>query len=126
MKPVQFTVQAVVTSSDLQFDHTEVYFGYCSIYQTVKSSVRLTNLSLLPQEFGFVGVPEVFHQNLYKFSSVVQLIPYFVLSVTVFVECRCLDPVSKQKQCLKQDTKCILQHVHTRLACLLHCTSMIA
>ncbi|XP_044067515.1 cilia- and flagella-associated protein 74 isoform X4 [Siniperca chuatsi] len=58
VKPVDFTVQAVVTSSDLQFDQTEVDFGYCSIYQSIKSSVRLTNLSLLPQDFGFLGVPE--------------------------------------------------------------------
>lgn len=62
VKPVHFTVQAVVTSSDLQFDRTEVDFGYCSIYQSVKSSVRLTNLSLLPQDFGFLGVPEVLHE----------------------------------------------------------------
>lgn len=86
-------MQAVVTSSDLQFDHTEVYFGCCSIYQSVKSSVHLTNLSLLPQEFGFVGVPEVLHRNLYDFSSVVLLRPYFVINVTIFVECGCLDPV---------------------------------
>ncbi|KAL7399008.1 hypothetical protein ABVT39_018484 [Epinephelus coioides] len=58
VKPVHFTVHAVVTSSDLQFDRTEVDFGLCSIYQSVKSSVRLTNLSLLPQDFGFLGVPE--------------------------------------------------------------------
>ncbi|XP_051280852.1 cilia- and flagella-associated protein 74 isoform X4 [Dicentrarchus labrax] len=58
VKPVHFTVQAVVTTSDLEFDRTEVDFGYCSIYQSVKSSVRLTNLSLLPQDFGFLGVPE--------------------------------------------------------------------
>ncbi|KAI3357114.1 hypothetical protein L3Q82_015582 [Scortum barcoo] len=58
VKPVHFTVQAVVTSSDLQFDRTEVDFGCCSIYQSVKSSVRLTNLSLLPQDFGFLAVPE--------------------------------------------------------------------
>uniref|UniRef100_A0A3Q3XH14 Uncharacterized protein n=1 Tax=Mola mola TaxID=94237 RepID=A0A3Q3XH14_MOLML len=58
VKPVQFTVQAVVTSSDLRFDRTEVDFGYCSIYQSVKSSIRLTNQSLLLQEFGFVGLPE--------------------------------------------------------------------
>uniref|UniRef100_A0A665X6C6 Calcium channel, voltage-dependent, L type, alpha 1D subunit, b n=1 Tax=Echeneis naucrates TaxID=173247 RepID=A0A665X6C6_ECHNA len=59
VSPVHFTVQAVVTSSDLQFDCTEVDFGYCSIYQLVKKSVRLTNSSLLPQDFGFVDVPEV-------------------------------------------------------------------
>ncbi|XP_060913194.1 cilia- and flagella-associated protein 74 [Labrus mixtus] len=58
MKPVHFTVQAIVTSSDLQFDRTEVDFGYSSIFQSVKSSVHLTNLSLLPQDFGFLDVPE--------------------------------------------------------------------
>ncbi|XP_070696380.1 cilia- and flagella-associated protein 74 [Pempheris klunzingeri] len=58
VKPLHFTVQAVVTSSDLQFDQTEVDFGCCSIYQSVKSSVRLTNRSLLPQDFGFLGIPE--------------------------------------------------------------------
>nr|XP_046252850.1 cilia- and flagella-associated protein 74 isoform X2 [Scatophagus argus] len=58
VKPVHVTVHAIVTSSDLQFDRTEVDFGYCSIYQSVKSSVRLTNLSLLPQDFGFLCVPE--------------------------------------------------------------------
>ncbi|XP_032377237.1 cilia- and flagella-associated protein 74 isoform X4 [Etheostoma spectabile] len=58
VKPVHFTVHAVVTSSNLQFEPTEVDFGICSIYQSVKSSVRLTNLSLLPQDFGFLGVPE--------------------------------------------------------------------
>ena len=56
---VHFTVQAVMTSSDLQFDRTEVDFGYCSIHQSIRSSVRLTNMSLLPQDFGFLGVPEV-------------------------------------------------------------------
>ncbi|KAM6930109.1 cilia- and flagella-associated protein 74-like [Lycodopsis pacificus] len=58
VKPAHFTVHAVVTSSDLQFDRTEVDFGFCSIHRLVKSSVRLTNLSLLPQDFGFLGVPE--------------------------------------------------------------------
>ncbi|XP_054465778.1 cilia- and flagella-associated protein 74 [Anoplopoma fimbria] len=58
VKPLHFTVQAVVTTSDLQFDRTEVDFGFGSIHQLVKSSVRLTNMSLLPQDFGFLGVPE--------------------------------------------------------------------
>ncbi|XP_029975349.1 cilia- and flagella-associated protein 74 [Salarias fasciatus] len=58
VQPACFTVHAVVTSSDLQFDRTDVDFGFCSISQSVKSSVRLTNLSLLPQDFGFLGVPE--------------------------------------------------------------------
>ncbi|TWW56256.1 Cilia- and flagella-associated protein 74 [Takifugu flavidus] len=58
VKPVQFIVNAIVTTSDLQFDLSEVDFGDCSIYYPVEKSVGLTNLSLLPQEFGFVGVPE--------------------------------------------------------------------
>lgn len=62
VKPIQFTVQAVVTYSDLQFDLSEVDFGYCPINQSVKSRVHLTNLSLLPQDFGFVGVQEVLHE----------------------------------------------------------------
>ncbi|KAG7519814.1 hypothetical protein JOB18_016556 [Solea senegalensis] len=58
VQPVHLTVHAVVTSSDLQFESTEVDFGYCSIFQSVKSSVRLTNMSLLPQDFGFLDAPE--------------------------------------------------------------------
>ncbi|XP_037540264.1 cilia- and flagella-associated protein 74, partial [Nematolebias whitei] len=58
LHPARFTVQAIVTSSDLQFDRTEIDFGFCSIYQSVRSNVRFTNLSLLPQDFGFLSVPE--------------------------------------------------------------------
>ncbi|XP_075331716.1 cilia- and flagella-associated protein 74 [Odontesthes bonariensis] len=58
VQSAHFTVQAIVTSTDLQFSQTEVDFGCCSIYQSVRSSVRLTNWSLLPQDFGFLGVPE--------------------------------------------------------------------
>ncbi|XP_043918878.1 cilia- and flagella-associated protein 74 isoform X1 [Protopterus annectens] len=57
-RPVHFTVHAVVTTSDLQFDKTEVDFGYCSIYESVQTSIQLTNKSILPQEFGFLGIPE--------------------------------------------------------------------
>ncbi|XP_016316600.1 cilia- and flagella-associated protein 74-like, partial [Sinocyclocheilus anshuiensis] len=58
VKPVLFTVHAVVTNSDLRFDHTEVDFGHCSIYESAQIAVRFTNCSLLPQEFGFVGNPK--------------------------------------------------------------------
>ncbi|XP_076023285.1 cilia- and flagella-associated protein 74 [Genypterus blacodes] len=58
VQPVLFTLHAVVTSSELHFDRTEVDFGECSIQQSVKTSIRLTNRSLLPQDFGFVGIPE--------------------------------------------------------------------
>ncbi|XP_010769280.1 uncharacterized protein isoform X1 [Notothenia coriiceps] len=58
VKPVPFTMQAVVTCSELLFDRAQVDFGFCSVNQSVRSSVRLTNTSLLPQDFGFLGVPD--------------------------------------------------------------------
>ncbi|PWA32973.1 hypothetical protein CCH79_00016861 [Gambusia affinis] len=56
--PAQYTIHAIVTSSDLQFDQTEVDFGHCSICHFVRTTVCLTNMSILPQDFGFVAVPE--------------------------------------------------------------------
>ncbi|XP_043967379.1 cilia- and flagella-associated protein 74 [Gambusia affinis] len=56
--PAQYTIHAIVTSSDLQFDQTEVDFGHCSIFHFVRTTVCLTNMSILPQDFGFVAVPE--------------------------------------------------------------------
>ncbi|KAF5907241.1 cilia- and flagella-associated protein 74 isoform X1, partial [Clarias magur] len=58
VKPVLFTVHAIVTTSDLKFDHTKVDFGHCTVFESVQTTVRLTNLSLLPQDFGFVGIPK--------------------------------------------------------------------
>ncbi|XP_056102909.1 cilia- and flagella-associated protein 74 [Rhinichthys klamathensis goyatoka] len=58
VKPVLFTAHAVVTSSDLRFERTELEFGHCSVHESTHTSVRLTNCSLLPQEFGFVGIPK--------------------------------------------------------------------
>ncbi|XP_008411308.1 cilia- and flagella-associated protein 74 isoform X2 [Poecilia reticulata] len=56
--PAQYTIHAIVTSSDLQFDQIQVDFGHCSIYHFVRTTVCLTNRSILPQDFGFVAVPE--------------------------------------------------------------------
>ena len=58
-RPVPFTVHAVVTSSDLEFDTTDVDFGCCTIYESVTKTIKLTNTSILPQKFGFVGIPNV-------------------------------------------------------------------
>ncbi|KAE8592886.1 hypothetical protein XENTR_v10018908 [Xenopus tropicalis] len=57
-RPVPFTVHAIVTSSDLEISPTEVDFGYCTIVEAVQASLQLTNKSILPQDFGFVGIPE--------------------------------------------------------------------
>ncbi|XP_073937675.1 cilia- and flagella-associated protein 74 [Castor canadensis] len=58
IKPVEFTVQAIVTTSDLEVFPAEVDFGYCTIYEAIRTEISLTNHSLLPQEFGFVGLPK--------------------------------------------------------------------
>ncbi|KAK7817253.1 hypothetical protein U0070_004390 [Myodes glareolus] len=58
IKPVEFTVQAVVTTSDLEISPLEINFGYCTIYEAIRTEISLSNLSLLPQEFGFVGLPK--------------------------------------------------------------------
>ncbi|KAF4793523.1 hypothetical protein TURU_110616 [Turdus rufiventris] len=57
-KKVNFTVHAIVTSSDLEISPAQINFGYCTIYEAVQANVILTNKSILPQEFGFVGLPE--------------------------------------------------------------------
>ncbi|XP_009869844.1 PREDICTED: uncharacterized protein CFAP74 [Apaloderma vittatum] len=55
---VNFTVHAIVTTSDLEISPAQIDFGYCTIYEAVQANVTLTNKSILPQEFGFVGLPE--------------------------------------------------------------------
>lgn len=60
-KPVGFTVHAIVTTSDLELSPSELDFGYCTIYEAIRTPIILHNHSLLPQEFGFVGLPKVPH-----------------------------------------------------------------
>ncbi|XP_010080547.1 PREDICTED: uncharacterized protein CFAP74, partial [Pterocles gutturalis] len=55
---VNCTVHAIVTASDLEISPAQIDFGYCTIYEAVQAKVMLTNKSILPQEFGFVGLPE--------------------------------------------------------------------
>ncbi|XP_009708092.1 PREDICTED: uncharacterized protein CFAP74 [Cariama cristata] len=57
-KKVNFTVHAIITTSDLEISPAQINFGYCTIYEAVQANVVLTNKSILPQEFGFVGLPE--------------------------------------------------------------------
>ena len=48
-RPVTFSVHAVVTNSDLEFDAPELDFGPCTIYESVTTVVKLTNKSMVPQ-----------------------------------------------------------------------------
>lgn len=58
-RPVPFTVRAVVTSSDIEFNVQDIDFGFCSVFESVRQTVTITNKSVLPQQFGFCGVPDV-------------------------------------------------------------------
>ncbi|XFF85824.1 hypothetical protein AB1E18_012043 [Capra hircus] len=58
IKPLGFTVHAVVTTSDLELSPEGLDFGYCTIYEAIRTQISLCNHSLLPQEFGFVGLPK--------------------------------------------------------------------
>ena len=46
-------------STDMEFDVNSIDFGCCTIYEAVKRTVKLTNHSILSQQFGFIGLPEV-------------------------------------------------------------------
>ncbi|RMX35928.1 hypothetical protein pdam_00005199 [Pocillopora damicornis] len=57
-RPVPFTVRAIVTSSDIEFNVQAIDFGFCTVLESVRRTVTLTNKSVLPQQFGFCGVPD--------------------------------------------------------------------
>ena len=57
--PVPFTLRAQVTVSDIEFSPSSIDFGSCTVHESVVASLQLTNKSLLPQEFGFVHLPDV-------------------------------------------------------------------
>lgn len=37
----------------------DIDFGFCTVYESVRRTVTITNKSVLPQPFGFCGVPDV-------------------------------------------------------------------
>ncbi|KAJ7395496.1 cilia- and flagella-associated protein 74 [Pitangus sulphuratus] len=57
-RTASFTVHAIVSTSDLELSPSALDFGHCTIYEAVRANVTVTNKCLLPQEFGFVGLPE--------------------------------------------------------------------
>ena len=54
-----FIVRAMVTGADLKFSVEEVDFGYCTTTESVRQTITMTNQSILPQLYGFCGVPQV-------------------------------------------------------------------
>ncbi|XP_038630030.1 cilia- and flagella-associated protein 74 [Scyliorhinus canicula] len=57
-KTIPFTVHAIITSSDFDINPQMIDFGYCTIYEAVWTTIKLTNKSILSQEYGFVNTPE--------------------------------------------------------------------
>lgn len=48
-----------MTSSDIEFNVQDIDFGFCTVLESVRRTVTITNKSVLPQQFGFCGVPDV-------------------------------------------------------------------
>ncbi|CAF0802559.1 unnamed protein product [Adineta ricciae] len=58
IRTVPFSISAVLTTSDLQFDVEHIDFGCCTTTESVVAKIHLKNNSLLAQPFGFVNLPD--------------------------------------------------------------------
>ncbi|CAF4147780.1 unnamed protein product, partial [Rotaria magnacalcarata] len=58
IRTVPFSISAILTTSDLQFDVEQIDFGCCTTTESVLAKVQLKNNSLLAQPFGFVNLPD--------------------------------------------------------------------
>lgn len=59
IRTIPFSISAVLTSSDLQFDVNQIDFGCCTTSESVLAKIQLKNNSLLAQPFGFINLPDV-------------------------------------------------------------------
>ena len=57
-------MRAIITPSDIEFSVSEVDLGYCTIVESVRQTITMTNKSILAQMYGFCGVPEVYMHRL--------------------------------------------------------------
>ena len=57
--PVPYSIRARVATSDLVFSSSDIDFGTCTLHESVVATLSITNTSILPQEFGFVHLPDV-------------------------------------------------------------------
>ena len=55
--PVEFTLAAKLSRPDVTWEPSTVDFGRCYTTQSASATVTLTNNSVLPQKFAFVGLP---------------------------------------------------------------------
>ena len=64
---VPFFIKSIVTSSDIELSKHNIEFGKCTIYESVITSINMTNKCCLPQDYGFVHLPKVLliHPSIY-------------------------------------------------------------
>jgi hypothetical protein len=55
---INYNLNAIVTTSDLEFNLKTIDFGCCTIYEAATATVSLTNKSILCQPFGFIKLPD--------------------------------------------------------------------
>ena len=80
--PVKFSIAAVLTRAELEIGKSEVDFGWCGTQESVLSSLDVTNKSLLPQEVGFVGLPNV---SVYALCEALLVLVLVLVPVLVLV-----------------------------------------
>ncbi|KAI8795411.1 cilia- and flagella-associated protein 74 [Biomphalaria glabrata] len=116
--PVTFTVQAVVTNSDIEISESNIDFGFCTIHESVVKRVELTNKSILPQQLGFVSLPEWIEVQ--PNDGFVTLLPLEKLTVDIIFSPKKAEEFKFQLICrslINRDFKisCIGVGVHTPL-----------
>lgn len=100
IRTVPFNISAVLTSSDLQFDVEQIDFGCCTVTESVFTTIKLTNHSLLAQPFGFINLPEVKTNSFLSFRD--SLRPKFLPENKTW----------KTDSRMIENTNTSLQHVH--------------
>ena len=56
---MRFNILATLTTPSLEFGTSQMDFGCCGTQESVKCALDVTNKSLLPQQVGFIGLPNV-------------------------------------------------------------------
>lgn len=57
--PLTCTFQAILDDPELRVEPTHIDCGLCSTAETVQKKLTIQNMSLAPEHFGFVDLPDV-------------------------------------------------------------------
>ena len=67
--------------SDVELSPSSIEFGACTTYESVVSTVSITNHSCLPLDFGFIQLPKV--RSLYNMDVADYMVQRFVLYIII-------------------------------------------